>query len=72
MAGRSLQVADLEKKREFEEQERIKEMLLLKEDWKRYLRDFDNEKQERVEKQQQYRCDLDCQMAYNNKLQVRI
>jgi hypothetical protein len=71
MAGRSLQLQDLEKKREIEEEERVREMILLKEDWKRYLQDLDIEKEERCVKKDQYRTDLDSQVAYNAKLHVR-
>jgi len=70
-AGRALQVEDLKAKREREEMERQEEIAHLKEDWRQYLEELDNDKAVSSQKKAQYRCDLDSQTNYSHLVKCR-
>jgi len=70
LAGRALQVQELEAERVKEQLERKREVDELKADWRRYLQELDHEKAQKVQKQLAYRADLDSQMQYLSTIHV--
>ena len=72
MAGRAQQVDDKKRQRELDEQEKLRELEQLKEDWRQYIQELEQEKLNKEATKAQYVCDLNGQVRYLRKLKVTL